>query len=163
MLPAIQADPLTPFVRLRRLGFRVAYRLLQVYWFTFRPRTRGVKMLLLADDHVLFVRHSYGNRDKWELPGGGRKPGESAEQAATRETREETGVDVHEWTHLGTAEIRDKATADLTFLSGHAGEGPIRLDLAEIAEARWERGEHPPQPLGEHARAALRLVRKPAG
>jgi len=42
---------------------------------------------------VLLVRHSYGMRN-WELPGGGRNPRESVSDAARREVREETGIDV---------------------------------------------------------------------
>ena len=40
---------------------------------------------------VLLVRHGYGERN-WELPGGGGEPGESAEETAIREAREEVGA-----------------------------------------------------------------------
>jgi 8-oxo-dGTP diphosphatase len=48
---------------------------------------------VIFDRHgrVLLVRHSYGRRG-WELPGGGRRPKESLEQAVLREVREEVGV-----------------------------------------------------------------------
>ena len=41
---------------------------------------------------VVLVRHSYGRRG-WELPGGGRQPSESIEQAVLREVREELWVE----------------------------------------------------------------------
>jgi 8-oxo-dGTP pyrophosphatase MutT (NUDIX family) len=40
---------------------------------------------------ILLVRHTYG-RLNWELPGGVSEPGESFEETALRELREETGV-----------------------------------------------------------------------
>jgi len=46
-----------------------------------------------ANGRVLLVRHTYG-RLNWELPGGGSDPGESPDETAIREVREETGLDV---------------------------------------------------------------------
>jgi ADP-ribose pyrophosphatase YjhB (NUDIX family) len=43
-------------------------------------------------EQVLLVRHDYGRRN-WELPGGGAEPGESPDETALRELREETGLD----------------------------------------------------------------------
>lgn len=45
------------------------------------------------ESRVLLARQSYGRRG-WELPGGGRQPKESLEQAVRRELREEIGVEV---------------------------------------------------------------------
>ena len=44
-----------------------------------------------GDGHVLLVRHTYG-RLNWELPGGASEPGETLEETAVRELREETGL-----------------------------------------------------------------------
>jgi ADP-ribose pyrophosphatase YjhB (NUDIX family) len=43
-------------------------------------------------DRVLLVRQSDSGR--WSTPGGAIEPGESPEEAAIRETREETGLDI---------------------------------------------------------------------
>jgi ADP-ribose pyrophosphatase YjhB (NUDIX family) len=45
-----------------------------------------------AQGQILLVRHDYGRRN-WELPGGGAEPGESPDETALRELREETGLE----------------------------------------------------------------------
>jgi 8-oxo-dGTP pyrophosphatase MutT (NUDIX family) len=45
-----------------------------------------------ADGKVLLVKPSYGNT--WEIPGGGLEQGEYPFQAAAREVREETGLEL---------------------------------------------------------------------
>jgi len=54
---------------------KMAYRLAQLYWFTVRPVTLGVRVLMVSDEKVLLVRHSY--QQAWFLPGGGVKRGET--------------------------------------------------------------------------------------
>jgi ADP-ribose pyrophosphatase len=50
-------------------------------------------------EHVVLVRqyrHVFGEGQRWEMPTGGVKPGESLEAAARREMREEVGYDAGE-------------------------------------------------------------------
>lgn len=65
-----------------------------VGWFVTRPKTRGVRAIACTPEgRVVLVRHSYLRG--WHLPGGGQARGESAEQAALRELREEIGLVAH--------------------------------------------------------------------
>jgi 8-oxo-dGTP pyrophosphatase MutT (NUDIX family) len=52
----------------------------------------GVAAVVLdGASRILLVRHTYG-RLNWELPGGASEPGESLQETALRELREETGL-----------------------------------------------------------------------
>ncbi len=54
--------------------------------------TLGTNVAIVASGRVLLIRHSwYG---VWCLPGGTVEPGESVAEAAVREAREETGLEV---------------------------------------------------------------------
>ena len=56
-----------------------------------RAMTLGVRVLVEdGEGRILLVRHTYV--PGWHFPGGAVDPGESAEAAAIRELREETGV-----------------------------------------------------------------------
>jgi 8-oxo-dGTP pyrophosphatase MutT (NUDIX family) len=148
-----------PRIRLRRLGYRVAHRLLRAWWFVRRPHTRGVKCLLRDGDRILFVRHAYGDRDLWELPGGGIRRGEAPADAARREAREELGVDLDAWSEAGRAEASGfHKTATLHLFTAPLGGAQLHLDLGELEEARWADPAAPPAPLGRDAAAILRLA-----
>src|SRR5690349_10511722 len=54
----------------------------------------GAGVLVIRDGRVLMVRHKRSARYRWELPSGLVDPGETFEQAAERETLEETGIAV---------------------------------------------------------------------
>ena len=57
-----------------------------------RTHLGAAAVIFDRNGRVLLVRHTYGRRG-WELPGGGRRPKESLEQAVFREVREELGVE----------------------------------------------------------------------
>ena len=55
-----------------------------------RGMTLGVRGLLLKDDRIVLVKHSYV--PGWYLPGGGVEPGETFAEAMVREAREEAAA-----------------------------------------------------------------------
>lgn len=59
-----------------------------------QPRV-GIGIVVLRGDAVLLVRRGRPPAlGRWSLPGGGQELGETAEEAARRELREETGLEV---------------------------------------------------------------------
>lgn len=70
--------------------YKIAFQLNLLRRKLLRPLTLGVKIMLVREGQVLLVRHTY--RSGWFMPGGGVKRGETLEEAARREAREEVGA-----------------------------------------------------------------------
>ena len=75
-----------------RTAYKTAHRMLRAYWGIRNPHTHGALIAAWYDDQILLVKNSY--RKDYTLPGGYVRSGESPEQGAARELREEVGVDV---------------------------------------------------------------------
>jgi 8-oxo-dGTP diphosphatase len=54
----------------------------------------GCYCVVVEDGRVLLTHWNEHGHSGWSLPGGGMESGESTEQTAVRETREESGLDV---------------------------------------------------------------------
>jgi len=79
---------------------KLAYWMRRIYYFIARPVTLGVRILLIDEEQVILVKHSY--EQGWFLPGGGLKRGETLEQSIRREAAEECGAVLHEVHFIGT-------------------------------------------------------------
>jgi ADP-ribose pyrophosphatase YjhB (NUDIX family) len=114
-----------------------AHDVRRVYWFVVRPETRSVKCLLTSSGSVLLIRHTYGERARWRLPGGGIKAGEKPLAAIQRELREELGIETIAPEAVAT--IYEKKHAGTTYHCFEAELDGSRLtpNARELAEARW--------------------------
>lgn len=58
------------------------------------PTTRVSVVVISSERKILLVKHRKGNRQYWVLPGGRLEYGETFQECAVRELKEETGLDV---------------------------------------------------------------------
>ncbi|MCX4632439.1 NUDIX hydrolase [Streptomyces sp. NBC_01443] len=102
-----------------------------------RPRVAAAAVVV-HEDRVLSVRRRVAEGNlSWQFPAGKVEPGEAWEDAAVRETKEETGLDVSviealgERVHPATGRLMAYAACDVVAGSAHAAAP------AEIAEVAW--------------------------
>lgn len=141
-----------------RTIYRVANFFRRIYWFVFRPRTRGVKCVIENEGRWLMIRNSYG-RGYWTFPGGRIGLRETPEHAARREAREEVGLDLGDLTFLGTYFSRRQYKRDTVYCF-HASvpSSEHRIDGKEVSEAQWfPRGEIP-KPIGQSVARVNRML-----
>lgn len=112
----------------------------RILWRITRPRTIGVRAVLLdpAGTRVALVRHTY--LDGWYLPGGGVKKGEGIAHALHRELAEEvavTGATVERV--LGVYHNRREGKDDhvVVYVARAASDALRGADALEVAEAGW--------------------------
>lgn len=120
----------------RRLAMRAAAFPLYTYWFLFRPKTRGAKIVLERDDQIYLVMHSYGAR-QWALPGGGSDGTETFEQTILREVHEELGIEIANLRLCGEIfSTRQYKRDTIAVFSGIPMGEPV-IDGVEILEGAW--------------------------
>ena len=102
---------------------------------------RSAGGLVIRGGEVLLIALQEGRR--WQLPKGHLEPGESAEQAAMREVREETGVRGRPLAALPSIDYwfvergrRIHKTVEY-FLLEFAGGSADEFDPKEVSGARW--------------------------
>ncbi|MFC4905906.1 NUDIX domain-containing protein [Actinomadura gamaensis] len=137
----------------RRLSGRWQWRLVRWRHHGFLVYAAGV--VRDEDGRVLLLRHRLWPESRpWGLPGGYVNAGERLEDAAAREIREETGLEVAV-TGPPVAVFSGYRYRVETYWAARLTGGDLRLDPGEILEARWFAAEELPAGLSENHRALL--------
>lgn len=94
--------------------------------------------IVVQDGRVLMVRRRVREGElSWQFPAGGIEPGETAEDAAVRETLEETGLTVEAVKLLGER-IHPKTGRAMSYTACRVLDGEAVVgDEDEIAEIAW--------------------------
>ncbi|NHN42539.1 NUDIX hydrolase [Halorubellus sp. JP-L1] len=114
------------------------------------------------DGAVLYV-NVRGDDAEWDVPGGGRDPGETPEATAVREVHEEVGlaVDVDDLAcvhHLTFQDGDASATGVWThFVATVSDPEPLDVQESELAATTWR--ETPPEDVDEFLAFALDAIR----
>jgi ADP-ribose pyrophosphatase YjhB (NUDIX family) len=131
----------------------LAYRLQKRLWRLLRPKTRGVKIMLLNDTgEILLIRNNYGRTHQFVLPGGGVRPWETPEKAASREVREELGCDARELQPVSTHFTAAEGKRDTVHVFRARLSDEPKPDNFEVLEARF----FPPAKLPKDVSPATR-------
>jgi len=137
--------------------YRLAARLTQPTY------TLGSITYVRRDDGaVLLVRQRLRTPSRWGLPGGFRRAGETAAEAAAREVREETGLDVDVAAEDLVVEYLQPWArhVDTLFAARYDADDQPRATSFEIADVRWFPPDDLP-PLTREAVLALRHLPEP--
>jgi 8-oxo-dGTP diphosphatase len=118
------------------------------------PRFAVTALVFIAPgDSLLLVRQNYGKR-YWSLPGGSVEPGESVDQAAVREVKEETGLDVRLTRLVGVYSKPAQDALAVCFEAEVLG-GSLSEATDEIVECCYFPPDDLPEPVREHLRERI--------
>lgn len=124
------------------------------------PRIEPATITLVSrGDELLLVQNKNRERVFYSCIAGFVEQGESAEECAVREIREEVGIEVEDLVYRGSSAWPFPDQLMLAFTARYKS-GKLRLQEDEIAEARWfRRGALPPADvLPREGSVAWRLI-----
>ncbi len=131
----------------------------RLYWFLFRPKTRGAKCLVQNDGKTLFVRLSYGHKG-WTVPGGKVNKNESFEDAIRREVKEEVGIILNEIKLIGEyVNTKEYKIDTVQCFQTEVESLDFKIDGTEIAEARWVSIDDIPKPHSPRLPLILQYIK----
>ena len=105
-------------------------------------RTLAVGVVAVGDDGRLLLvgQHRYSlDEYSWEIPEGGVDEGESLEEGARRELREETGYEAGTWRRLCRLTVSNSVTDErgAVFVAEGLRAGEAAPEATEELELRW--------------------------
>jgi NAD+ diphosphatase len=101
------------------------------------PRISPAMMVLIRKgDSVLLAMHTQSPYKRYTALAGFLEAGESVEEAIHREVHEEVGLRVHNLQYFGSQSWPFPHSLMLAYTADYL-DGEIRVDPAEIADARW--------------------------
>jgi 8-oxo-dGTP pyrophosphatase MutT (NUDIX family) len=125
----------------------------RTYWFVFRPKTSGAKVVLANNGDILLVKNTYGYA--LALPGGGLKKNEKPEDGARRELKEELGIEVEKLEYLGIIVSKAEYKNDtIHVFSADVPSRDVDIDNLEIEKAEWM----PPADIKGAGAVTLQLI-----
>jgi len=125
----------------------------------------GVGAVVVSGHQILLVKHAKPTawRGFWLLPGGKMRPGELLEEAAKREVKEETNIDIEVGelidATVSSVSMRKKIPKWIVLVNffGKPKNTDVAFPAEEIKEAAWlPIDELPRMPLHEDTLRALR-------
>lgn len=95
--------------------------------------------VVATDDRgrVLLLKHVFRGGSGWGIPGGFVEAGEQPEEAARRELREETGLELEDLRLVHVRTLRRPRQVETLFVARAVNPGGARAASGEVSRAEW--------------------------
>lgn len=118
--------------------------LMRAWWFITRPKTKGVKIVIVCNDEILLLKTTYGYN--YTLPGGGVKRNETLDEAIKRVTLEEAGIKIEQVLPLPPFVSNYEYKNDTVYgFYARVSSKKYILDVLEIDRAEWHKMDNLPK------------------